>query len=322
MLSLPSMSPAEAVQFDPRQVRRRVDAAQRRALRRAVTIAAGLMAALMAVDLAANLLVGTRGITELAPYTLTAVAITAGAALLAHRGTFRPEPLGLTSVIAVFGVALLGEALTPDGQMLGTAQLAIILVGVGLFLPWRQPWHLAALVIFDRARGDLRAQPTRRGAPGQRRGQPDRGGPHGRGDEPHRPPAVAGQGARDARAAVHAAPVEPLRAPPGDERHRAEPRADPGRPSRRAHGSWESAGVQRGDCPHARPRRRDAPSAARADPLRPRPLQAVQRRARAPGRRCRTRAHRRDPAARDPRAATSHSDTAAKSSCSSLPTST
>ena len=146
MLSLPSMSPAESVQFDPRQVRRRVDAAQRRALRRAVTIAAGLMAALMAVDLAANLLVGTRGITALAPYTLTAVVITAGAALFAHRGTFRPEPLGLTSVIAVFGVALLGEALTPDGQMLGTAQLAIILVGVGLFLPWRQPWHLAALV--------------------------------------------------------------------------------------------------------------------------------------------------------------------------------
>ena len=146
MLSLPPMSPAEAVQFDPRQVRRRVDAAQRRALRRAVTIAAGLMAALMAVDLTANLLVGTRGITDLAPYTLSAVAITAGAALLAHRGTLRPEPLGLTSVIAVFGVALLGEALTPDGQMLGTAQLAIILVGVGLFLPWRQPWHLAALV--------------------------------------------------------------------------------------------------------------------------------------------------------------------------------
>ena len=146
MLSLPSMSPAESVQFDPRQVRRRVDAAQRRALRRAVTIAAGLMAALMAVDLTANLLVGTRGITDLAPYTLAAVAITAGAALLAHRGTLRPEPLGLTSVIAVFGVALLGEALTPDGQMLGTAQLAIILVGVGLFLPWRQPWHLTALI--------------------------------------------------------------------------------------------------------------------------------------------------------------------------------
>ena len=52
MLSLAPMSPAEAVQFDPRQVRRRVDAAQRRALRRAVTIAAGLMAVLMGVDLA------------------------------------------------------------------------------------------------------------------------------------------------------------------------------------------------------------------------------------------------------------------------------
>ena len=36
-------------------------------------------------------------------------------------------------------------SLTPGGQMLSTAQLAIILVGAGLFLPWRQPWHVAAM---------------------------------------------------------------------------------------------------------------------------------------------------------------------------------
>ena len=141
-----SMIPAESAQFDPRQVRRRVDAAQRRALRRAVAMAAGLMAALMTIDLGANLLIGTRGIAALAPFTVTAVVTTAGSAYLAYRGTVRAEPLGLISVLAVFSVALLGEALTPEGQMLGTAQLAIILVGTGLFLPWRQPWQLAALI--------------------------------------------------------------------------------------------------------------------------------------------------------------------------------
>lgn len=104
------------------------------------------MAVLMSLDLGANLLIGTRGIAALAPFTIAAVAITASGAFLAYRGTFRAEPLGLIAVFAVFGVALLGEALTPDGQMLGTAQLAIILVGIGLFLPWRQTWHITALI--------------------------------------------------------------------------------------------------------------------------------------------------------------------------------
>ncbi len=49
------------------------------------------------------------------------------------------------ALIGVFGVGLLGHELMPDGRLLGTAQLGIILLGAGLFLPWRQGWHLAAL---------------------------------------------------------------------------------------------------------------------------------------------------------------------------------
>ena len=142
-----SPSPAEPAPVHRTLMQRRVDVAQRHALRRAVPMAAGLMAVLMTLDLSANLVIGTRGIGALAPFTLTAITITAGAALLAYRGTVGPAPLGLISVLAVFSVALLGEALTPEGQMLGTAQLAIILVGTGLFLPWRQPWHVAALIL-------------------------------------------------------------------------------------------------------------------------------------------------------------------------------
>ena len=145
MLS-PSTSIPASLPVDPRQMRRRVDAAQRRALRGAVAMAAGLMAVFLVLDLGVNLLIGSRGITDLAPYTLIAVVITATGAFLAHRGGIRAEPIGLIAVLAVFGVALLGEALTPEGQMLGTAQLAIILVGIGLFLPWSQRWHVTALV--------------------------------------------------------------------------------------------------------------------------------------------------------------------------------
>ena len=146
MLSPSWPTPAHSLPFAPPAVQRRVDAVQRRALRRAVTVSASLMAALLIADLTMNLLMGTRGILALAPFTLGAAAICGTAALLAHRGTARAEPLGLIAMLAVCGVTLLGVALTPDGRMLGSAQLAMILVGVGLFLPWRQSWHLAALV--------------------------------------------------------------------------------------------------------------------------------------------------------------------------------
>ncbi|MEO7295530.1 MAG: GGDEF domain-containing protein [Candidatus Limnocylindria bacterium] len=122
-----------------------MNAAERRAMRRAVTLSASLMAALVVIDLGVNILIGTRGVTALAPFSLAAAALSACAAFISHRGRVRAEPLGLITMLAVFGVALLGHALTPDGRMLGTAQLAIILVGVGLFLPWNQRWHVIGL---------------------------------------------------------------------------------------------------------------------------------------------------------------------------------
>ena len=145
MLSPSWPTPADALPLAPPQVQRRVDAVQRRALRYAVTVTAGLMAALLIGDLGMNLLIATPGIAALAPFSLTAAAISAVAALLAYRGTLRVEPLGLVAMLAVFSVTLMGEILTPTGRMLGSAQLAMILVGIGLFLPWRPRWHIAAL---------------------------------------------------------------------------------------------------------------------------------------------------------------------------------
>ncbi|MGH2380878.1 MAG: diguanylate cyclase [Candidatus Limnocylindria bacterium] len=126
-------------------IRRRVNAAERRAMRRAVTLSAGLISVLVLIDVGANLLIGTRGVVTLAPFSVAVAALSAGAALVSRRGRVPAEPLGLLVMLAVFGVALLGHALTPDGRMLGTAQLAIILVGVGLFLPWHRRWHLSGL---------------------------------------------------------------------------------------------------------------------------------------------------------------------------------
>lgn len=114
-------------------------------MRRAVTLSAGLMAVLVVIDLGANILIGTRGVATIAPFSLAAAAMSAIAALMSHRGRGRAELLGLLTMLAVFGLALLGHAVRPDGRMLGTAQLAIILVGVGLFLPWDERWHVTGL---------------------------------------------------------------------------------------------------------------------------------------------------------------------------------
>ena len=142
----PTSRPAASETIDLARERRRVDAAQRRSLRRAVPTAAALAALLLALDLGMNLLLETPGVGALAPFTLTAMAISAAVSFLSSRRRFRVEPLGIVAVMAIFGVSLLGLALTPEGQMLSTAQLAIILVGLGLFLPWSSPWHLTALV--------------------------------------------------------------------------------------------------------------------------------------------------------------------------------
>ena len=126
-------------------VRRRVNAAERRALRRAVRLGAAVMASLLVADAVVNLIIGTRGILTLAPFEIMAAALIAGIGAVVRRGRVRAEPLAMMALIVVFATALLGVVLMPAGRTLATAQLATILVGAGLFLPWDQRWHLAAM---------------------------------------------------------------------------------------------------------------------------------------------------------------------------------
>jgi hypothetical protein len=126
-------------------VRRRVRAAERRALRRAVQVGAAVMALLIIADLVTNLVSRTPGALALAPWELGAAALTGLVGVLARRGSMRAEPLAMVILLATFATALLGLALMPDGRVLGVAQLAIILVGAGLFLPWSLPWHLGGM---------------------------------------------------------------------------------------------------------------------------------------------------------------------------------
>ena len=129
----------------PPAVRRRVRVAERRALRRAVQVGAAVMALLVVADLVTNLASDIPGATALAPWELGAAGLTGLAGLLARRGPLRAEALAMAILLATFAIALIGLSLMPGGRVLGVAQLSIILVGAGLFLPWSQRWHLAGM---------------------------------------------------------------------------------------------------------------------------------------------------------------------------------
>jgi len=122
-----------------------VRTAERRALRRAVTVGSATLAILISADLATNLVARTPGADALVPFELTAVLLATAASLLSRRARVPSEPLALAVLLVAFGAALLGLALMPSGRVLGVAQLAIILVGAGLVLPWSQRWHAAGV---------------------------------------------------------------------------------------------------------------------------------------------------------------------------------
>jgi diguanylate cyclase (GGDEF)-like protein len=138
-------NPANGRRSIPPRVRRRVNAAERRALRRAVSLGAAFMAVIMVGDVAVNVVLGATGALQLAPIELAAAGTTALAAVAVRRGGIRPEPLALAILLVVFATALIGISLMPSGRVLASAQLAILLVGVGLFLPWDRRWHTIGL---------------------------------------------------------------------------------------------------------------------------------------------------------------------------------
>src|SRR5690606_2719739 len=126
-------------------VRRRVRRAESRGMRRAVTVGASVLAVTILVDLAINLAMEKPGAMAWAPYELSAAVLSAAVGLVARRGRFPGEPLALILLLVVSASILSGLALMPSGRLLGSAQLATLLVGTGLILPWSQRWHVVSI---------------------------------------------------------------------------------------------------------------------------------------------------------------------------------
>ncbi len=114
-------------------------------MRRAVTLGSVVVVVLLALDLATNVVGAMPGVLILAPFELGVMVLAALIGFAAHRALARPEALAFVVLISVFGVGLLGMGLMPSGSSLAIAELAIILLGAGLFLPWERRWHAAGL---------------------------------------------------------------------------------------------------------------------------------------------------------------------------------
>ena len=142
--SWPSPATGRRVPLPP-SVRRRVRRAETRGMRRAVTLGAAVVALLIVADLATKLYVQAPGVMDLAPYELAAAALSVVLGLAARRGRWPGEPMALVLLLVSTGTILIGLALAPTARLLGSAQLATLLVGAGLILPWSQRWHVAAI---------------------------------------------------------------------------------------------------------------------------------------------------------------------------------
>jgi diguanylate cyclase (GGDEF)-like protein len=126
------------------RVRRRVDAAQRRAMRATVFGSCILIGGFVAFDSVVTLL--ATGVTgPMTPFEALIVAICAAGAMAVRRGLARPEGVVLTELLLVLALALGAVITEPDGRLLAGSEIAIIIVGSGLFLPWSPRWHAAWL---------------------------------------------------------------------------------------------------------------------------------------------------------------------------------
>lgn len=129
------------------EVRRRVQAAQRRGLRAAVAAGGMVIAAAVALDGAfAGLVLGDAGraLAIIRAAELVAIGLVVW---LTMRRPVPPEAAAMGLVLLVYAVSLVRLAMLPEMAVLSVTYLAVAIVGSGLFLPWSSRWHAGWLAL-------------------------------------------------------------------------------------------------------------------------------------------------------------------------------
>jgi diguanylate cyclase (GGDEF)-like protein len=128
-------------------VRRRVEAATRRAMRQAIRVGVPVVALGILAD-GIHLLIryGTDA-QPAAALGVLAIGLTGVVARLGTRDSHRPEPPALAILLILYAVTLLNARLLTADAPIAAGYQSLILVGSALFLPWPPRWHAAWLAI-------------------------------------------------------------------------------------------------------------------------------------------------------------------------------
>ena len=126
-------------------VRRRVEAATRRAMRQAIRVGVPVVALGILAD-GIHLLIryGTDA-QPAAALGVLAIGLTGVVARLGTRDSHRPEPPALAILLILYAVTLLNARLLTADAPIAAGYQSLILVGSALFLPWPPRWHAAWL---------------------------------------------------------------------------------------------------------------------------------------------------------------------------------
>ena len=147
MASWPAAGGRDRRPLPAESVRRRVNAAMRRAVRQAISYGMPLIAVGLAAD--AVLLLVRFGPAARPSAALDAVAAAATAVigtLVVRRGR-RPEPAAYAILLILYGVALINGRLLVDAAAVSAGYGALVLVGSALFLAWTPRWHASWLAV-------------------------------------------------------------------------------------------------------------------------------------------------------------------------------
>ncbi|HET7520425.1 MAG TPA: hypothetical protein VFK61_02680, partial [Candidatus Limnocylindria bacterium] len=147
MASWPAAGGRDRRPLPAESVRRRVNAAMRRAVRQAISYGMPLIAVGLAADAVLLLVRFGPAARPSAALDAVAAAVTAVIGTLVVRRGRRPEPAAYAILLILYGVALINGRLLVDAAAVTAGYGALVLVGSALFLAWTPRWHASWLAV-------------------------------------------------------------------------------------------------------------------------------------------------------------------------------
>ena len=135
-------------------------------MRRAVRLGSLALAGLMVVEVVLITPFSTSSTLSLAGLNLGGALLSVGLGYLTRYGLLRPAFGAASLLLMACAASLLSLGALPTGRLLEVGQIATLLVGAGLFLPWSQRWHVGGMMACALMSGAFVASPLAAGLEG------------------------------------------------------------------------------------------------------------------------------------------------------------